>query len=123
MDMEARIEQLRVEIDRTHDAEAIRKCTDLQDRFRLLDGYSYRKEYETAIHRFGFTPEEREKEGIGTLPESLFEAIQLTEKSELVRKTLGDHVFFNLIENKKIEWEKYRIQITQYELEEYLPVL
>ena len=67
--------------------------------------------------------EEREKRGIKQLPGSLLEALELTEKSELVRKALGDHVFNHFIENKKMEWDRYRIQITSYEIEKYLPVL
>jgi glutamine synthetase len=66
---------------------------------------------------------ERERRGIGTLPASLLEAIRLTEQSELVRKALGDHVFHAFIENKKIEWDQYRSQVTEYELKKYLPVL
>ena len=66
---------------------------------------------------------EREKRGIGTLPSNLLEAIQLTEKSEVVRKALGDHVFNSFIENKKIEWNDYRSQVTEYELKRYLPIL
>jgi glutamine synthetase len=67
--------------------------------------------------------EERQRLGIETLPASLLEAIHITEKSELVRKTLGDHVFTAFIENKKIEWDQYRTQVTQYELKRYLPIL
>ena len=67
--------------------------------------------------------EERERRGIGTLPANLWEAIQLTEKSELVRKALGDHVFDAFIRNKKIEWDQYRTQVTDYELKKYLPIL
>ncbi len=66
---------------------------------------------------------ERKKRGIETLPSSLQEAILLTEKSELVRKALGDHVFNAFIENKKIEWDQYRTQVTEYELKRYLPIL
>jgi len=55
--------------------------------------------------------------------ERLLEAILLTEKSEVVRKALGEHVFNAFIENKKIEWDRYRVQVTNYELEKYLPVL
>ncbi|MDI6814477.1 MAG: glutamine synthetase family protein [Dehalococcoidales bacterium] len=72
---------------------------------------------------YEMTEEERKKRGIGTLPASLWEAIQLTEKSELVRRALGDHVFNAFIKNKKIEWERYRAQVTEYELKEYLPIL
>jgi len=49
---------------------------------------------------------ERQERGIGTLPASLFEAIQLTEQSEIVRKALGEHVFEAFIKNKKIEWDE-----------------
>jgi glutamine synthetase len=67
--------------------------------------------------------DERARRGITVLPASLLEAIQLTEKSELVRKTLGDHVFNAFIQNKKIEWNQYRSQVTEYELKKYLPIL
>ena len=67
--------------------------------------------------------EDRERRGIKQLPGSLIEAIQLTEKSKLVREALGDHVFNHFIENKKVEWDRYRIQITSYEIEKYLPIL
>jgi len=66
---------------------------------------------------------ERKERGIGTLPASLWEAITLTEKSELVRKALGDHVFDAFITNKKIEWDYYRTQVTDYEIQRYLPTL
>lgn len=68
---------------------------------------------------------EREKAelGIESLPGSLSEAIELTEQSELVHKTLGDHVFRNLIDSKKIEWDEYRMQVHPYEIEKYLPIL
>ncbi|MEE9398982.1 MAG: glutamine synthetase, partial [Dehalococcoidales bacterium] len=66
---------------------------------------------------------QRQKRGISTLPANLLEAIQLTEKSELVRRALGDHVFTAFIENKKIEWDQYRTQVTEYELNRYLPIL
>jgi glutamine synthetase len=72
---------------------------------------------------YEMTAEQRRKRGIGTLPASLLEAIQLTEKSTLVRKALGDHVFEAFIQNKKIEWDQYRTQVTDYELKRYLPIL
>jgi len=72
---------------------------------------------------YEMSAEERQRRGIGTLPASLLEAITLTEQSELVRKALGDHVFHAFIENKKIEWDQYRMQVTEYELKRYLPIL
>lgn len=66
---------------------------------------------------------ERQRLGIQNLPGNLFEAIQEMEKSELVREALGDHIFFKFIENKKIEWDNYRIHVSQYEIDKYLPML
>jgi glutamine synthetase len=77
----------------------------------------------TEENAFELSPQERNERGIGTLPGSLAEAIQLAEKSELVRKALGDHVFYTFIQNKKIEWDNYRAQVTDYELKRYLPIL
>ena len=72
---------------------------------------------------YKMSEEERLKRRIRQLPGSLLEAIQLTEKSQMVREALGDHVFQHFIENKKVEWDRYRIQITSYEIEKYLPLL
>ena len=58
-----------------------------------------------------------------TLPGSLYEALQESEESDLLRRCLGDHVFESLLTSKRIEWERYRSHITDYELQEYLPVL
>jgi len=65
----------------------------------------------------------RERAGITSLPGSLFEALQEVEKSTLVRETLGDHIFAKLVANKKIEWDRYRIHVSKYEVERYLPLL
>jgi len=72
---------------------------------------------------YEMTPEERQELAISSLPGDLYEAIELAEKSELVRKTLGEAMFTKFIQNKKIEWEQYRAQVTGWELERYLPVL
>ncbi|VVB69763.1 Glutamine synthetase [uncultured archaeon] len=72
---------------------------------------------------FHMTEEERISEGIYSLPGSLNEALSLTEKSELVKEALGDHTFKAFIENKKAEWDAYRINVTKWELDRYLPLL
>ena len=71
---------------------------------------------------YEMSAEEHKKRGIDTLPASLYEAILLTEKSELVRKALGEHVFNAFIANKKLEWDEYRTQVTEFEIKRYLPV-
>ena len=57
------------------------------------------------------------------LPSNLEEAINVMEKSELVRQTLGEHVFEYFLRNKRAEWQDYRRQVSAYELDRYLPVL
>lgn len=78
---------------------------------------------EMTENLYELTEEERIARGIESLPPSLGEAIAITEKSELVRETLGEHAFQRFIWNKKKEWDEFRIQVTEYELRKYLPVL
>ena len=85
------------------------------------------KEYEAPEpveeNVYEMTEEERIKRDIGCLPASLLEAILLTEKSDVVGEALGKHVFDAFVENKKIEWDQYRTQVTDYEVKRYLPIL
>ncbi|SDS42293.1 glutamine synthetase family protein [Paraoerskovia marina] len=69
------------------------------------------------------TASERKALGIKPLPQSLAEAIDIMESSELVAETLGEHVFDYFLKNKKQEWAEYRAQVTQFELKRFLPVL
>lgn len=57
------------------------------------------------------------------LPANLNEAIAVMEQSALVRETLGEHVFEYVLRNKRAEWLDYRRQVSQYELDRYLPIL
>ena len=77
----------------------------------------------TEDNVFEMTEEEQRERGIKVIPGSLYEAIQAAEESELLRRCLGDHVFESLIKNKKIEWNDYRMHVTDFERERYLSVL
>jgi len=90
-----------------------------------LDGIERKLPCPHPVERnvYEMTPEERAESGIGQLPGDLWEAIEVAEQSDLVHQALGDHVFEKFIENKKIEWQNYRCQVTEYELERYLPIL
>jgi glutamine synthetase len=78
---------------------------------------------EASNNIYEMSEDERRAAGIESLPEDLYEAIQVTEDSELVRETLGDHIFEYLIRNKREEWDAYKSYVTPYELERYLPLL
>ena len=72
---------------------------------------------------FRMSPDERKKKEILELPGNLYAATIAAEQSDLVRTVLGDHIFNKFIENKKIEWDRYRIHISQFEIDKYLPIL
>jgi glutamine synthetase len=90
-----------------------------------LEGIEKGYEIPTPVEEnvYEMSQEERIKRGIEVLPGSLFEAIKLTEKSEVVRKALGEHVFSAFIKNKNIEWANYSAHVSDYELNQYLPIL
>jgi glutamine synthetase len=90
-----------------------------------LEGIEKKYPLKDPVERnvYEMTEKERKKYKIESLPGNLYEAIKITEKSNLVRGALGDHVFYQFIENKKIEWERYRARVTDYELEQYFSIL
>jgi len=90
-----------------------------------LEGIKNRYPLPDAIEEdvYEMSPEKRRELKIDSLPGSLYEAIECAEKSELIRDTLGDHVFEKLIENKKIEWDRFRTHVSKYEIDTYLPIL
>ena len=84
-------------------------------------GYELPEPMEKNLYHL--TPDERRRLGIEQLPATLGEAIELTAESELVLRTLGEHMFNRFVEIKRQEWEDYRVQVTAWELEKYLPIL
>lgn len=87
-----------------------------------LDGIKNNLTPPTPIEKniFDMSAEERHEYGIENLPGSLEESIKYMEESELIRKTLGDHTFYNYIKAKKIEWDQYRTKVTPWEIDNYL---
>jgi glutamine synthetase len=78
---------------------------------------------EAGANLYELTPEERMAEGITSLPETLAEAIDVMEQSELMADILGEHVFEWFLRNKRAEWDAYKTRITPYEIERYLSTL
>jgi glutamine synthetase len=72
---------------------------------------------------WALTESERRSLGMKALPASLGQALEVMERSELVAETLGEHVFDFFLRNKKAEWDNYRAQVSQWELDQYLPRL
>jgi glutamine synthetase len=78
---------------------------------------------EATNNIFHMSDEELDAAGIYTLPGTLGEAIDKFEKSELMREVLGDHIHAFYVKNKRAEWDAYRLQVTEWELERYLPTV
>jgi glutamine synthetase len=90
-----------------------------------LDGIENGYECPEPMERnlYELSHDERIERGIEQLPETLGEAIEVLAESDLMRRALGDHIFDRYVELKRAEWEEYRVQVTRWELEKYLPVL
>ena len=58
--------------------------------------------------------------GIRELPGTLGEAIDELEKDAVVRDALGDHVYDHFVAAKRAEWDDYRTQVSDWEVERYL---
>ncbi len=69
---------------------------------------------------FDMPEKDRKAQGIRHLPADLCEAVAEMEKSDFIKSVLGEHISRKYIEAKKVEWEEYRFQVTQWELDQYL---
>lgn len=87
-----------------------------------LEGIKNKMEPAPCVDRniFSMPEEDREKLGIENLPENLCDAIDKFEQDIFIQKVLGEHIAKNYMEAKKKEWQEYRAQVTNWELEQYL---
>jgi glutamine synthetase len=72
---------------------------------------------------YHLTADQRRERGIVSLPETLGEAVDELAGSELMQRVLGDHIFPRYVEIKRREWDEYRVQLSQWELDKYLATL
>lgn len=75
---------------------------------------------ETSANIYHMNDEERAAAEIASLPSSLHEAISELKENEVMRRTLGEHVFEKFIEGKLREWDEYRTKVSEWELNKYL---
>lgn len=62
----------------------------------------------------------RKKQGILSLPENLYEALDELSRSELIKEALGEHVYSRFVAAKMKEWENYSSRVYDWEIDEYL---
>lgn len=69
---------------------------------------------------YAMTDEERQRLNIDSLPGTLLEAVNELEQDTFIQEVLGEHIAQNYIKAKKEEWHRYRAQVTDWEIQEYL---
>ena len=87
----------------------------------IRNGYELPPEVQDDVH--ALTASERAAAGVARLPETLADALDRMERSELMAEALGEHVFSWFLRNKRKEWDRYQHHVSRFELETYLPIL
>ncbi len=87
----------------------------------IKKGYPLPEPIEENI--FEMDAKQLKRKRIDVLPGSLAEALDEFKKSHLMKEVLGEHIFNVLIANKTIEWDRFRLAVTDYEINNYLPIL
>ncbi|MGM0591403.1 MAG: type I glutamate--ammonia ligase, partial [Halobacteriota archaeon] len=69
---------------------------------------------------YEFDEAKRKEYGIETLPSNLGEALESLKADETVQDALGEHIYEKFVEAKTQEYDEYRIDVSQWELDRYL---
>jgi glutamine synthetase len=87
----------------------------------IEEGYELSPEADANL--FELSGAELAAKGIVPLPSTLHDAVDEMERSKLLADILGEHVFEWFLRNKRAEWSAYRSEVSQFELDRYLPLL
>lgn len=87
-----------------------------------LDGIKNKMEPPKAVNGniFELSEKEMKKAKIESIPANLHQAVKAMEEDPFIKEVLGEHVYSKYVEAKKAEWDHYRKQVTQWEIDEYL---
>jgi glutamine synthetase len=87
-----------------------------------LDGIQNKLELPAPTDRniYIMSEQEREEEGIPSLPLNLHQALQEMLNDEVICEALGEHALTHFVELKEIEWDMYRTQVHQWERDQYM---
>ena len=75
---------------------------------------------EVSEDLYAMSAAERADRGVGSLPESLVEALRALKADPFVLDVLGEHIAGAYLAGKEAEWEEYRRQVSQWEHDQYL---
>jgi glutamine synthetase len=87
-----------------------------------LDGLEQRLTPPEPVNKNIFTMSyrERRKYRMDELPRDVHEAQECLEKDDVIRTTLGAHIYERFVEAKQGEWQDYIGQVSRWELARYL---
>ncbi len=87
-----------------------------------LDGIKNKLEAPAPVDQniYEMNREERESVGIEDLPSTLYTAIKAMREDGLMKDALGEHIYRQFVRSKGIEWDMYRLQVSEWEIEQYL---
>lgn len=87
-----------------------------------LDGIHNKIVAPAAVDRNIYKMDDEEKKALGieSLPGNLLEALGELSKDEIIKRALGDHIYEKFMEGKMEEWKEYNMQVTPWEVTQYL---
>ena len=87
-----------------------------------LDGIDRKLEAPAPVENniYMMTGDERKAVGISDLPSTLHNAVKALREDEVVKSALGQHIYTNFVETKKVEWASYAQFVSQWEVDNYL---
>jgi glutamine synthetase len=87
-----------------------------------LDGIKKKLDLPAPTDRniYIMSEQEREEEGIPSLPLDLHQAVHEMLNDEVICEALGEHALTHFVELKEIEWDMYRTQVHQWERDQYM---
>ncbi|MFD2830876.1 type I glutamate--ammonia ligase [Corticicoccus populi] len=87
-----------------------------------LDGIKNKIELPAPVNEniYEMSREEREAVGVEDLPSTLYTALKALRENGVIRDALGEHIYRQFHVNKSIEWDMYRSQVSEWELQQYL---
>ena len=88
----------------------------------ILDGIENKIEPPEQVEEniYEMSPKELKAANINSLPGTLYEAVELLKKDDVIKDSLGEHILNEFVTSKNIEWDRYRTYVTQWELDSYL---
>ena len=75
---------------------------------------------ETNDNIYDMDEAQLEQQGIKSLPTSLHSALKALKKNDVIKESLGNHIYTNFVKAKMVEWDSYKAAVSQWEKDNYL---